>query len=176
MLLKDAPKEISQPSQIQDSHFVDAGSSEISSHGKNGDLLASEFGRPGIFETLVSGSRPCSKFHSRRSSKAPLDSPSDTSDRKIKRLSGQRSMTSSTKTCTVCRTRKRCFLQICARSITNPNSTSNAIALQSPPGCGKDPRRPGIRESPGKTVSSGGSGWCKRFQSPHRTRLYLPEF
>ena len=32
---------------------------------------------------------------------------------------------------------KEVFLQICARSITNPNSTSNAIALQSPPGCGK---------------------------------------
>lgn len=32
---------------------------------------------------------------------------------------------------------KEVFLQICARSVTNPNSTSNAIALQSPPGCGK---------------------------------------
>lgn len=32
---------------------------------------------------------------------------------------------------------KETFLQISARSITNPDSTSHAIALQSPPGCGK---------------------------------------
>ena len=132
-LLKNAPKEISQPIKYR---------ILISSMPEQAKLVAMEkmeiFSRLGDqdqeysknqewFQTLL-------KIPFTREVKAPFDA-SDSSDKirqYLARINDQLD-----ENLYGMQNAKEVFLQICARSITNPNSTSNAIALQSPPGCGK---------------------------------------
>ncbi len=133
MLLKDAPKEISQPVKYR---------ILTSSMPDQAKLVAME--RMEIFSRLSSEDQEYSKTREwfQTLLKIPftkeLKAPLDTSDsiEKIRdylaRINDQLD-----ENLYGMQNAKEVFLQICARSITNPNSTSNAIALQSPPGCGK---------------------------------------
>ena len=132
-LLKNAPKEISQPIKYR---------ILISSMPEQAKLVAME--RMEIFSRLGDQDQEYSKNQEwfqtllkipfSREVKAPFDA-SDSSDKirqYLARINDQLD-----EDLYGMQNAKEVFLQICARSITNPNSTSNAIALQSPPGCGK---------------------------------------